>query len=137
MKKFLVIYHAPMSNVEQTSVASPENMQKVMQPWMDWIAKCGDSLVDLGAPLGGGQNLSGAANTPSNRDVTGYSILQAEDIEAPIGLLKGRPHLEMTTGGEIEVHELMPMPMWSQHFMDVSATGIQMLVCVVAGQLAQ
>ena len=111
MKKFVVIYYAPTSNVEQMSAASPEEMQKVMGGWMDWIAKCGDALVDIGTPLGDGQQLSKSGSSPSDKNVTGYSIMQAEDIQRAIALLQGHPHLEMGSGFEIEVHESMPMPM--------------------------
>ena len=111
MKKFVVIYYAPTSAIEQMSAASPEEMQKGMEPWMDWVAKCGDALVDLGTPLGGGQNLSKSGSSPSDKNVTGYSILQAEDIQGAVALLQGHPHLEMASGCEIEVHESMPLPM--------------------------
>ena len=111
MKKFIVIYHSPATVVEQWSAASPEQMQKAMEPWMDWMAKCGDGLVDHGTPLGGGQKLSKSGRSPSDKNVVGYSILQAEDIQGAIALLHGHPHLEAASGCEIEVHESMPMPM--------------------------
>ncbi len=111
MKKFIVIYYAPTSNVEQMSNASPEDMQKVMEPWMAWVARCGDGLVDLGTPLGVGQNLSKSGSSSSNKNVTGYSILQAEDMEGAKALLKGHPHLDWGAGCEIEVHESMSLPM--------------------------
>ena len=111
MKNFVVIYHASTSAQEQMSAATPEEMQEGMAPWMDWVAKCGDGLVDLGTPLGGGQKLSKSGSSPSNKDVVGYSILQAEDIQGAIALLQGHPHLEMAAGCEIEVHESMPLPM--------------------------
>lgn len=111
MKNFIVIYHMPTSLMEQMMAAGPEEMQKGMEPWMAWIAKCGDSLVDLGTPLSGGQKVSKSGNSPSDKDVTGYSILQAEDIQGAIALLQGHPHLEFGTGCEIEVHESMPLPM--------------------------
>ncbi|MCZ6867782.1 MAG: hypothetical protein O7E55_10710 [Chloroflexi bacterium] len=111
MKKFMVIYYAPVAAVEQMQHASPEEMKAVMEPWMAWIAECGEGLVDMGAPLGGGQNVSKSGSSPSNKDVIGYSILQAEDMEGAKALLAGHPHLEMPGGCEIEVHEAMPMPM--------------------------
>ena len=111
MKRFVVIYYAPTSAVEQMSNASPEDMQKGMEPWMQWVAKCGDALVDLGSPLGGGQKLSKSGSSSSDKNVTGYSILQAEDMEGAKALLQGHPHLEWAAGCEIEVHESMAMPM--------------------------
>ena len=111
MKKFVVIYHAPVSAVEQTQNMSPEEMQKGMESWKAWAAKTGDGLVDIGTPLMGGQKLSKSGSSPSDKDVMGYSILQAEDMQGAKALLVGHPHLEWASGCEIEVHESMPMPM--------------------------
>ena len=58
MKNFVVIYHAPASFMEQAQSASPEEMQEGMKAWHEWAAKCGEALVDFGAPLVGGQKLS-------------------------------------------------------------------------------
>jgi len=44
MKNFVVIYHAPTSFIEQSKDASPEEMQKGMEQWMEWAGKCGASL---------------------------------------------------------------------------------------------
>ena len=111
MKKFVVVYHAPASFNEQAQAASPEEMQKGMQAWMEWAAKCGDDLVDFGAPLSGGQKLSKSGSSPSDKNVVGYSILQAEDMQGAKALLEGHPHLEWASSCEIEVHESMPPPM--------------------------
>ena len=81
-----------------------------MEPWMEWAERCGSGLVDLGSPLMGGQKLSKSGSSPSDKQVVGYSILQAEDMEAAQALLRGHPHLEWTAGCEIEVHESAAMP---------------------------
>ena len=93
------------------SNASPEDMQKGMEPWMEWVAKCGDALVDLGSSLGDGQKLSKSGSSSNDKNATGYSILQAEDMEGAEALLQGHPHLDFGAGCEIEVHESMPLPM--------------------------
>jgi len=111
MKKFIVIYHAPASATEQMANATPEQMQEGMKPWMDWAARCGSGLVDMGTPLGNGQKVSKSGSVPSDRDVAGYSILQAESMDAAKALLSGHPHLEWDAACEIEVHEALPMPM--------------------------
>ncbi len=111
MKKFIVIYHAPATVMEQTANATPEDWKKGMEPWMAWAERCGDALVDLGAPLMGGQKLTESGSSPSAREVVGYSVLQAEDMDAAKALLQGHPHLAWTGGCEIEVHETMPLPM--------------------------
>ena len=111
MKKFLVIYHAPASMMEQAAEASAEDMQKGMEAWMAWAQRCGDSLVDMGSPLVGGQKITESGSSPSDREVNGYSVLQAEDMNAARGLLAGHPHLGWNPDCAIEVHEAMPLPM--------------------------
>jgi len=111
MKKFIVIYHAPAEAVAQMANASPEEMAKGMEPWMAWAAKCGDQLVDLGSPLMGGQKvLPDGTSQNSDREVTGYSVLMAENMEGAKALIEGHPHLAWTGGCEIEIHESMPLP---------------------------
>ena len=96
---------------ERLAGATPEDRQKGMELWMAWAAKCGDQLVDFGSPLGGGQRLSASGSSPSDNDVTGYSILQAEDMDAAKALLQAHPHLEWAAGCDIEVYESMPPQM--------------------------
>jgi hypothetical protein len=110
MNKFIVIYHANATFMDQMAGATPEDMQKGMEPWMAWAARCGSGLVDMGAPLAGGQKLSKSGSTDSDRQVVGYSVLQADDMAGAKALLAGHPHLE-NEGCEIEVHEAMPMGM--------------------------
>lgn len=52
----------------------------------------------MGTPLGGGQKLTLSGSSPSDKDVVGYSFLQAEDMEEAKALLAGHPHLEWTGG---------------------------------------
>ncbi len=109
MKKYLVTYHAPAS-FQEVANATPEDMQKGMEAWKKWAERCGSGLVDWGSPLMGGQKLSKSGSSPSDKQVVGYSILQAEDMEAAKALLRGHPHLEWAGGCEIEVHESATMP---------------------------
>ena len=111
MKRYVVIYHAPAELLERTASASPEEMEKGMEPWMAWAAKCGNKLVDLGMPLTNGQKLfPDGKSTGSTREVCGYSVLQAESMEEAKSLLQGHPHLQWDGACEIEVHEAMPLP---------------------------
>ncbi|GBF24368.1 hypothetical protein MnTg01_00707 [archaeon MnTg01] len=110
MKQFVVIYYAPASAMEKMQNTSPEEMKKEMEAWMTWAEKCGEHLVDLGTPLGTGQQINASGNLPSKTNVTGYSILQADNMAEAEDLLKGHPHLEWADGCQIEVHEKMPLP---------------------------
>ena len=111
MKKYIVIYHAPKDMMEQAAELSPEERKKEMESWMEWAQKCGDKLVDMGAPLMGGVKLSpDGSSAMSRKDVTGFSILQAESMDKAKVLLEGHPHLQYNADCEIEIHEAMPLP---------------------------
>ena len=114
MKQFMVTYHAPASAMEQMAqmgTASAEEQKEAMGPWVAWAERCGSALVDQGSPLMGGQTLSKSGSSPSDKGVVGYSILQAEDMQAAKALLQDHPHLDWVAGGEIEVYESMHGPM--------------------------
>ena len=110
MTKYIVIYHAPAAALEQMNDATPEQMAEGMKPWMAWAERSGDGLVDLGTPLAGGQKVTKSGTSPSDKGVVGYSILQAENMEAAQALVKDHPHLEWAAGCEVEIHESLPLP---------------------------
>jgi hypothetical protein len=110
MPKFLVIYTASVDVMEKMENSSPEEQQKGMEAWMEWAGKCGGNLIDMGTPLGGGQVVLEDGSTSSTSNIVGYSMLQADDMEAAKELLKGHPHLGWSDGCEIEVHESLPLP---------------------------
>ena len=111
MKKFIVIYHTPADAQMETSKMSKEDQAKGMEMWMAWAKKCGNKLVDLGAPLMNGQQLiPGGKVKPSDKNVAGYSVLQAESMDDAKKLLQGHPHLGWNAACSIEVHETMPLP---------------------------
>ena len=112
MKKFLVVYHAPADAMAQMANIPPEQQAKGMEAWMQWMQKVGDRLVDGGAPLMNGQQLNvDGSSTGSSKQVSGYSILQAENMEDAKSLLKGHPHLNgWNQNCTIEVHETMKLP---------------------------
>lgn len=111
MKKFIVLYHAPVDALMETANTTPEQQAEGMKAWMEWAKKCGDKLVDLGQPLTNGQALMpGGKSAPSTKQIAGYSILQAEDMEETKSLLQGHPHLAWNAACSIEVHETMPIP---------------------------
>ena len=111
MNKYVVIYHAPAAAIEQTAGMTPDDMKAGMEAWMAWAQRTGDGLVDFGTPLGGGQKVTKSGSSPSDKGVIGYSILQAENMEAAQAILESHPHLEWAAGCEIEVHESLPVPM--------------------------
>lgn len=112
MKKFMVIYHAPVEAIQQIQNNTPEQSNEGMEAWMKWAQKCGEHLVDLGTPLGMGQkiNVDGSSQN-SDKQVCGYSVLQAKDMDHAKELIKDHPHLAgWDNACEIEIHESLPLP---------------------------
>ena len=109
MAKFLVMYHSPMSAAQQMASGTPEQAQAGMDAWMAWANKAGSAIVDLGTPLGNAQTVDKSGSKGSSSTAGGYSLLQADSMNAVRELLKEHPHL-MVPGNTIEVHEALPMP---------------------------
>jgi len=112
MKKFLVIYHAPKEAMAQTMNVTPEQAAKGMEAWQQWAQRTGSNLVDMGAPLFNGQELNAQGSVAeSTRNVSGYSIVQAESMEAAKAMMEGHPHISgWHPESTIEIHETMQMP---------------------------
>jgi len=110
MKSYLVTYHSGVAAEKKMAKSTPDEMNDMMQKWMDWAEKCGKSLEEMGAPLQKGVHLNSKGKaSPSGRKITGYSKLTAESMAGAKKLLKGHPHLTWANGCEIEVHEVRPM----------------------------
>lgn len=109
MTKFVFMYHAP-APPEGTPDMSPEDVQAVMGQWMGWAEKVGGGMVDFGTPLANGVRVAKDGTSPSTKEVTGYTIIEADSMDAALELAKAHPHLDMPGGCEIEVHEVQPIP---------------------------
>ena len=107
MKKFMVLYMAPITAEQQMNV-SPEEMKNGMEPWLAWFKKSGKAFVDSGTPLVNGMHLTKNNASKGKTEVTGFSIVQAKDIDAVKAMLIECPHF-MLPKASIEVFEMMPM----------------------------
>jgi hypothetical protein len=109
VKKFLVLYKAPLSSFEQMKAATPEQQKAGMDAWMTWSKKSASAIVDMGGPLGKSLRVTPGGAAPTTNDLGGYSVLQAESKEALAETMTGHPHFMMPEGF-IEIIELMPIP---------------------------
>jgi hypothetical protein len=104
----MVLYLTPASAVEEM-VSSPGEMKKAkMEPWLDWFKKGGKAFVDMGTPLGNGISLTQKGSTKGKTEVTGYSIMQADNMDAVKAMLADSPQL-MIPKASFEIFEMMPM----------------------------
>jgi len=79
--------------------------QAVMAAWGNWYAELGQALVDGGNPFGPSTSVAadGTVSHGGAAGLTGYTILQADSLEAATEMAKGCPVL--TSGGSVEVYE--------------------------------
>jgi hypothetical protein len=109
MTKYLLLYRAPGSASDQMASATPEQAQAGMDAWMGWAGRAGSALTDMGAPCQYAATV-GATYPSSEGFIGGYSIVEADSLDAAKALLEGHPHLMMGEGAGIDVHELLEMP---------------------------
>jgi hypothetical protein len=94
MGKYVLVYRGgAMAETEEAQAAA-------MAAWGAWFASLGAAVVDGGAPFGPSAAV-GAAGPGSG--LTGYSILQADDLDAATSLAGGCPIV--ADGGTVEVYE--------------------------------
>ena len=109
MSTFLVLYNSPISAADLMEHSTPEEMKAGMDAWMAWSGKVGDALVDFGLPLGSSKRVEGGSTSPGSSQATGYSIVQAESLDAATKLLEDHPHRHQPDSS-IDVFETLPMP---------------------------
>lgn len=104
MTKYIYVYHGG------TAPDSPEESQKVMAEWMAWFGEMGDAVVDGGNPLGMSKTISavGVADDGGANPASGYTIVNANDMDAAVAMAKGCPMVK-SGNGSVEVAECMDM----------------------------
>ncbi len=90
--------------------SSPEEGQQHFAKYKDWLASLGDSAISPANPLKNTNtiNSDGTITTGSTTSMSGYTIVEAESMEAALQMAKACPFLDI--GGSLEVSELMQMP---------------------------
>jgi len=98
MGKYVLVYQGgAMAETE-------EAQQAAMAAWGAWFGSLGDAVVDPGAPFGASAAVGGGG---AKAGATGYSILQADDIDTAVKLGEGCPVLD--GGGSVDVYEAIDM----------------------------
>ncbi|HEV3231625.1 MAG TPA: YciI family protein [Candidatus Dormibacteraeota bacterium] len=104
MKYVLAYYGGGMGATEAEQAAT-------MQKWGAWFGGLGGALADGGLPFSGAVKTVGPSGSVSDGPIgeraTGYSILEADSVDAAAELAKGCPVL--ASGGSIAVYETIPM----------------------------
>ena len=109
MKKFMAMYMAPAATIRKMmATTTPEQAKAGMDEWMKWSKAHEKAVVDLGMPLGKTKSVGVSGISDTSNDMTGYSIVEAESLEAAAAMFKDHPHL-MMEGATVDVLECMDM----------------------------
>jgi hypothetical protein len=107
VSKFLFLYRGPAQPMEDFT---PEQSAEQMQAWGAWMGKLGSAMVDPGAPFGARAAVSDNGASPAPSDQNGYTIVEAESLEAARAFTDGHPFLSEGKGRfAVEIFELVPM----------------------------
>jgi hypothetical protein len=110
MAKFLFVYRG---SGDAVSKMTPEQMQQHMKKWETWIGEAlqkgwmvdpGDALTPEGRVVNAKKVVMDGPFVEAKEIVGGFSIVQAENINAAAELAKGCPGLSV--GGLVEVRTL-------------------------------
>ena len=104
MAKFILVYHGGKQPEGEAEMA------RVMDAWSSWLGSAGDSLVDGGHPVGMSTTVLPGGKVENNggaNPISGYSLIEAADVDAAVAYAKKCPILE--DGGSVEIAECFDM----------------------------
>lgn len=102
MPQFILAYHGGKKPDTQ------EEIDAVMAQWQAWIEGLGAAAVNPGAPVGMSKTVSadGVADNGGSNPLSGFSVVEAPDIDGAVAMAKDCPHRKH---GTIEVAEILKM----------------------------
>ena len=104
MAKYLFVYHGG------TNPKSEEEAAEVMDAWGNWLGSMGSAVVDGGNPVGKSSTVHPDGSVTSDggsNPASGYSLIEASDLDDALAKAKGCPHLQ--GAGTIEIAETYDM----------------------------
>ena len=104
MPKFVFAYHG--GSMPETEAAQAD----AMAAWGAWFATLGDVVIDGGNPTSQSKTVSAngsVSNGGGGNPLTGYSLINAANIDEAVKHAKGCPIL--TVAGSVEVAEAIDM----------------------------
>ena len=90
--------------------ATPEQGQQHMAAYRQWLVDLGEAAISPMNPFKGTVtvNADGGVAAVSTTGMSGYTIIEAESMDAALAIAKACPFLD--TNGSLEVSELAQMP---------------------------
>ena len=99
MPRYLLAYHG--GHVDE----SQEGRERVMTEFGEWFAELGPRLIDPGNPIARAATVDGGtvSDGGGSNPVSGYTVIDADDMEAAIELVKRGPIVQ--GGRTVEIAE--------------------------------
>lgn len=90
--------------------SSPEEANEHFAKYMEWLSSLGESVISPTIPLKDTHTVGPdrTVREGGSSAMSGFSIIEAESIEAAVEIAQACPFLDI--GGSLEVSELMQMP---------------------------
>jgi len=108
---FMMVYKGEATDM---SAMTEEEASGVMAKWAAWMETVGSALVDVGTPFGSGASVVDDGTLGTAAAASGYSIVEAADLDAARQLTDGHPFLDEGAGNyAIDLYEMMPVPLQS------------------------
>ena len=104
MAKYLLAYHGG-ENPE-----TEEDVAKILDDWGAWFGSMGAAVIDGGNPVGESITINPDGSVTDNggpNPVSGYSLIEASDLDDAIAKARGCPLL--VAGGKVELAEAIDM----------------------------
>jgi hypothetical protein len=109
MSKYLYLYRGPATPMEDFTA---EQSAEQMRAWGEWMGRVGPALADGGAPFAARTAVCDDGSAPAPGDLNGYTIVEADSLDAARELVGQHPFLSEGKGRfTIDIFELAPMPM--------------------------
>ena len=112
MKKFLILYLAPASVIDDWKKTDPVTRKaaegKMQQEWKQWMADHAGMFNDFGGGVGKTKLVTAKGGTDSRNDIMLYAIAEAESHAEAAKSFEGHPHLQIPQAS-IEIMELNPL----------------------------
>lgn len=98
MKKFLILYCAPVAVIEEWMKSAPEDRKaeedKMKAKWDDWMMKHKPAMKET-AGAGKTKLVTKEGIMDTKNDIMLFSIVEAESHEAAAQLFEGHPHFDI------------------------------------------
>lgn len=104
MAQYIIVY------LGGNQPSSAEEGREHFAKYMEWLSSLGDAVVSPANPLKGTSTINpdGAVSEGGTTTMSGYTIVEAESMDAALSIAKACPFLDI--GGSLEVSELVKMP---------------------------